>query len=240
MRLGMWVAPILFSLSATLAGAGDGGEFRIQKDVIDKIYRETVTEAGVDPSFQRSSVGITPGISIASLSSLTLSNNYFDVPYARSVGALPLLHLGLAVPLRSFGEAILYGVGSLGYTYREGVYLALSKDGDQYRDLLKLHALPLLGSLRLEYRIPGLPALKPTFALGGGAYWFYQSGKLDGIEQGFWIPVVLAAPGVRLFDGEEGGSWFGGINAAVSWQNSFASSQSLRALAFDLGATLLF
>mgnify|MGYP001585235029 CR=1 FL=1 len=105
--------------------------------------------------------------------------------------------------------------------------------------MLTLHWLPLSLGTRIEYRISGLKFIRPYVDLEGGAQWLYQSGKLDGIEQAFWVPYYQTAFGVTLFGANQTqDDWFGGISLGATVRHSFASQQSIQSGSVDVGLNL--
>ncbi len=73
-----------------------------------------------------------------------------------------------------------------------------------------------------------------------GAQWIYQTGNLDGIEQGFWVPFYELGGGLVLFDslGQED-DWFGGLTVGVSQRKHLGGSQLVGTFSIDVGANFL-
>jgi hypothetical protein len=227
------------AIAAETGADGDtgGSEFRINKGILNKIYEDSVTEAKVDRNYARSSIEVRPRFSMIVPSALTLSNKYFDIPYADSIQGLPSLSIGIAAPMANYGSFIFLGEARVGYSQKEGLVSTRAKNGVPFQDMLRLHYVPVSAMLRVDYQ--GFSILTPSLSLGGGAAWLYQSGKLDGIEQGFWIPFVQISPAITLFQTHASGSWFGGLTLGTSYLSSVASDQIFRALSFDVSATFL-
>ncbi len=108
------------------------------------------------------------------------------------------------------------------------------------KDTVKLHWIPALLSMRTEYA--GLASLGITLFLVGsvGEQWIYQSGALDGMQQGFWIPTTQVGGGMIIFgeDKRERTNFFQGIRLGATYQKSWLSSQELSAWSVDLGTNL--
>lgn len=217
-------------------------EFKLDRGLIDTIYQNSSTEARVDASPISGAIEVSPQISFFSASKLTLSNAYFDVPYAETLGGLPMFELVLSTPLTYFGSLQVLLQGQAGYGYKEAVFSNIRSHSDAnqvFSDVLKLHWIPLAASLRFDYEIPR-SFVKPTLILGAGAQWLFQSGKLDGIEQGFWVPYAFVGPALTLFDqSSRRGEWFGGVTVGPTFKKSFGSSQEIAGWSLDVAAHLV-
>ncbi len=216
------------------------GEFHLDRGVVEELYRQTLEET-VDTTMISGSVVVSPQLSYFMLSEFTLNNNYHEVPYTESLQTLPLLLINVATPILRFTRFDLLGQARVGYTYKVGVIQVRPKSGSKLTsDNLKLHWIPLSLSSKLAYHIPGVNFIIPSIAAGAGAQWFYQSGKLDGIEQGFWVPFYHVSAGLTFFDhSHRPNHWFGGVSIGASYQDSFASDQAFRGSSVDLDVSFL-
>jgi len=216
-----------------------GGEFELDSNLVDTLYNESI---GTLPGLSRASssnLQLNTQFSMMSPSVLNLSNKYFDVAYTDQVRSFPFLNLALTKSLLRLGRLALLVQGKLGYTYKEGIYEVRSNTSNLRTDLLKLHWLPISASLKFEYGFSGVTFIKPHFTVGSGAQWLYQTGRLDGIEQGFWIPFYAFSPGITLFEQEGISDWFGGVTFSGTYQSSFSSPQLIRGWSVDVGLNVL-
>lgn len=218
-------------------------EFRLDKGLLDTLYRQSVDEARIDMNPISGALEITPQISFVNPTKFVISNSYFEVPYSENLHGVPFFHLILSTPIAFWDRFVVFAQGQVGYTYKEGLYTNIrsrGSDAGQLSDVIRLSWLPLLASTRIEYDIPGTTLVKPSITLGAGMHWILQSGKLDGIEQGFWIPFYSTGAALTLFDqSRKAGEWFGGVTVGATVQNSFGSSQEVHAWSIDVGTHLV-
>lgn len=211
-------------------------QFELEKGLVESIYQASVSES-VEIRPVSAGISVSPQISYVNPTRLSLLNSYWEVPYTDQIGALPLLSLHIANSVLHWSGLSLAIKGSVGYSYKENVLTAISRQtGKESRAVLTLHWLPISLGTRLEYHISGFHAVKPYLNLEGGAQWLYQSGKLDGIEQGFWVPFYQVSFGLTLFGPTRTqGEWFGGINVGSSIRNSLASQLDIQSWSMDVG-----
>lgn len=217
-------------------------EFQLDKNLVDKLYQESLTESQKSTVKYSANVAVSPVLSIFSPSILTLTNDYFEVPYAEGMGSLPGISVVATGGVFSFGGLHILGLGSVGYSMKEAVQKAFSKtaSSDPERTAkLTLHWLPLSLGTRIEYRFSGFESVRPFFQVKGGAEWLYQVGGLDGIDQGFWVPFVQYGGGLTLFDSSSPDRWFGGLTLGLSKHQSFSSAQIIDGTVFDFGLNIL-
>jgi len=232
---------LLTASSFADTGSNSGADFQVDKNLFNQLYEESLKQNKVDETSLSSGMRLSVSGSLLSVSELTLSNNYFEVPYASGIGSLPSLQVAAAIPVTQFGRFSVSGLVSVGYSYKEGVQKAYSKTATvntERTTLITVHRLPLAVGANLDYSISGLRQIRPFAVAKVGAEWFYQTGALDGLEQGFWIPYVELGGGLTLFEGAPQ-DWFRGISLSVSSHNGLGGSQIVRALAFDLGINIL-
>lgn len=230
-------------LSSDLQAASAGSEFEMDKDLINKLYQQTLTEGGVDVTYKRGYFDVTPQFSIIFPSSFALFNDYFTVPYSDTPAGILALSVTFGTPIVHWGDFKWTGQLRFGYGYKEGNYKITSKSpgtASVYTDVIKLHRMPLSVGSQLSYPLPGIGFIEPCVTFGVGAEYLYQTGRLDGLDQGFWVPFTLVSPALSFFKSEGGEGWFGGLTVGATFQSSFASSQVVRGLSYDAGVTLLF
>jgi len=228
---------VFLFLFISVSGWADGNpsEFNVDQGVLDRIFQESVIDAKVDID-STAAFEVRPLFSLLSPTELTLRNKYFEVPYAPGLSGLPSVSVGISAPMRNYGNLGIWAEVRAGYAQKETVTSPRAIGGLAIQDVVRMHLVPLSAALRADYRL--VDWLTPSLAVGGGAMWIYQSGNLDGIEQGFWIPTLHVSPSLKLFEGRTAGEWFGGLNVGVTYLLGVATEQRLRALSFDVGATL--
>ncbi len=215
-------------------------QFELEKGLLDTLYRGSVAESSSEIRSGAPPISIVPQLSFVNASQFVLSNNYWEVPYANQIVGVPAFSLHVSNPL-VYWEGLTFSLkGVVGYSFKE---MALSpvqrQTGKESRAVVTLHWLPVSLGTRVEYRVSGLDFVRPHLDLEGGTQWLYQSGKLDGFEQGFWVPFYQAAFGLTLFaPSSPHGDWFGGINVGGTLRNSFASQQNIRSWSMDVGLNL--
>ncbi len=233
-------ASLLFvSLSYGLSASE--GEFRIDKSIISSLYDSTMQDVRSDHNSAAHLIAIAPQFSVMTPIKMHLSNSYFSIPYERGITSVPMASLAISTPasILNLGPIGLYAQGSLGYSYSEGTYDLESKAEAHLRDTVMLHWLPALVSLRAEAAV--LPSLGLGLFLigGGGWHWLSQSGRLDGIEQRFLIPVSQIGAGVTIFGQNFWDSSFQGIRLGMTVQKSFSGVQNMNVRSIDVGTSLL-
>jgi hypothetical protein len=208
-------------------------EFEIEQGLLDKLYQETVTDNGFKSRL--ASIEIIPQYSFTFIDQLSLSNDYFTVPYSATTKSLSFFSLTGSIPLLQVKGLGARALGKFGYTFKESMTQVTSKSGGDYTDVVRLHWLPLAVGLKLDYQIPGVSFVKPYVEGSIGAQWLFQSGNLSGLEQSFWVPFYQASFGLFLFSNNNNDNWFGGIVTCYSLRNSFASDQAVKTQSIDLG-----
>ena len=206
-----------------------------------EIFESNVTRAKVEVMKETSSFRLTPTFSWATIDELTTSNNYFTVPASNSISSIPLIQAQFGWKAFAWKGIELLPTGSVGYGMKESVVKAYKKQVAQdFTDVLRIHWLPLSVGGQVSYKIPGLRVVKVFVNPSVGVQWLYQAGRLDGIDQGFWIPFYKLGGGVNLFDqSEDPSAWFGGVTLSAETLSSFGSSQTSKLWMLDLGLTLL-
>lgn len=232
----MKIAVLALSLCLTVFAnePEPSSDFEMDKDLVNTLYKDSVTEAKVE-TYSSTGFVMRPTFSFINPQKFELSNDYFTVPYANS-GSLPTLRLEAGTMLAAFAGFEVSGVASAGYSYHESLISVSAKSGRQFNDLVKVHSLPLNVGTQLDYRIPGVSFVKPGLTASVGFLWFYQSGKLDGIEQGFWVPSYQVGAHLNFFEGTTKSSeWFDGVQLGSTLYRSFASTQMFEGWSIDLG-----
>ncbi len=216
-------------------------QFELEKGLLDTLYRDSLTsEASVDSRPGVRPLSFTPQLSFVNANQFALSNNYWEVPYKEYISGMPVFSLQVANPLYYWGGLSFAMKGAVGYSYKEMIVPAIQKQTRKdSRASITLHWLPLSLGTQIEYLIPGVSFVRPHLDLEVGAQWLNQSGKLDGLNQDFWVPFYQFAFGLTFFGSKQGqGDWFGGINLGTTARNSFASQQNIRSWSMDVGVNL--
>lgn len=223
-------------------------EFQLDKGLVDRLYQESITETKTSTAQYSANITLSPVFSVFSPTQMTLSNNYFEIPYGEGIGSVPGISMVASGRIFNWGGLYIMGVGGVGYSMKETVQRATSKTAstnDRERTTrLTLHWLPLSLGSRMEYRFSGFEIIRPFVIVKGGAEWLYQVGQLDGIEQGFWIPYYQYGGGLTFFAStssspHSSGSWFGGLTLGVSKHQSFSSQQSVNGTVFDFAVNIV-
>jgi len=175
---------------------------------------------------------------------LGLSNPSFTVNYEDGMQNMPMVQIGGGAKLWQRNRFDLSAVFSGGYGFKEERLSATTKEGTKLVDIVGLHVVPLTAGL--EFR-QGLGFLRGTSIFAtpqAGMLWLRQSGSLDGMEQNRWIPFYGVRAGVVLLRPEAKGSvaedsWFDGLTASWTLQNSLGTEQKLDTTSIDVGLRLL-
>lgn len=217
-------------------------EFQLDKGLMEKLYQESVTESQKNTAQYSAGITVSPVLSLFTPTRLSLSNDYWQVPYGDGIGSVPGFSIAASGKFFNWGGLYVLGIGGVGYSMKEVVQKAYSKKASDAESTAKLtlHWLPLSLGSRVEYRISGFEVVRPFIIAKGGAEWLYQVGGLEGIEQGFWVPFLQYGGGLTLFDSPSSPDrWFGGLTLGISKHISFSSSQVIDGTVFDLGFNIL-
>jgi len=236
----LWTLWLLWAVGVSGAGwAEEKSEFTLEKGLLETIYQSSLKETAVVSPQSFSAYVVTAQISFMNPEKLRLTNQYFDVSHVDSLKGVPSFNLSVGGPLAGGSGLTLSSTGRLGYAFRESVTKVQSSSGSEFVDLVKMHWLTLGGGLELDYQIAGFSYVRPFAGVDAGVQWLYQSGKLDGLEQGFWVPFLQARAGLNLFARPRVSSeWFGGVNVGGAIRRSVASVQQVDSWSFDLGMNL--
>jgi hypothetical protein len=248
MKLGYLIVAfqICFALTAAPASkgepdtsvpsTGDESEFKLEPGLIDKMYQQSVTTADAGGSIYRKNITLIPSVSFLSSPQVQTKNDYFVVPY-ENLGTVPVLTLEAAFPFIQTGSLDIFGTVGAGYSYKEGVQQAqVTLGGDPVQGVVKLHWVPIYVGTRIKTALFGLNAVKPHVVGRAGMQWLYQSGTLDGLERGFWVPFFDVGGGVSLFESEtDADSWFGGLSLSLFRHEGLSSEQTVKSWMFEAG-----
>lgn len=227
------------SASAAETPSSDNSQFQLDKDLVNSLYKEAVTEAKIETKRGASRLRVQTEFSYLVPTALTLSNQYFDVEYGDSFSGLPGINLAVSQSILSWKSLSMSLLGKVGYSRKEALTVVRTKAGAPFRDMIQLSRLPLIAGLRTDLSIWDTAIVRPYLETSVGVQWLYQSGKLDkALEQGFWIPFYQVGLGMNLFGGGISNDWFGGVDVGGSIQRSFASKQVTNSWALGLGVTL--
>lgn len=237
---GLFAFFLFLSLPLFAATENDAGEFEIQERLLDRIFEETKHAAQIDTRPVSAGVIILPRLSLMNSATVSLSNKYWDVSYGDYFSGMPAFSLGIAMDLGYWSGFSLLAEGRVGYGTKQGRVGAFNKTGARFEDIVSIHWLPLSAGLRGEYQFGAFRKIKPYAELRVGTQWIYQTGNLDGLEQGFWVTFYEFGGGLVLFDSLVGSEdWFGGITVGASQRKHLGGSQLVEAFSLDFGATFL-
>lgn len=217
-----------------------GPEFDVDKGLVDKVYNESLAQSRSVPTLKR--VGeFLPEFGLFFPQEAVLKNQYYSVDHTEKKSPIPRADLNLGTQLLSFADTNLYAHAKAGFFYREGITNVKSTSTEQSaKDAITLTGMPLVGYARLEYAPSFLSNAKPSLLVGSGTYWVQQSGSLDGLQQAFWIPVILMGAQVVFFDqSHQNDEHFGGLTLSATYEKSFNSSQTLRGWMFGIGTRFM-
>ncbi len=176
--------------------------------------------------------------SIVMPQTFTLTSPRYEVPYADNFSGFPGVHVGAALPLFVAGPIEAQAIGLVGYGFKEGIFSFHDAVGNEVRDLLRLHRIPMSAGVKFLYHIPWLTFVKPSLTVGGGAQWMIQAGRLEGVSDNFMLPFYYFSPALTFFENRVSTDWFGGFTFGISYQNDLHPKQVLRAWSFDLSVNL--
>ncbi len=214
------------------SGAIDASEFEVESGLVEKIFKDNANASDLELLETSSGWKVSPSLSFFSPDKFTLSNPYFDVDYAQNMKALPTVRLAIAAPIAQWKGFEVQATGKVSYAFRESLFSVQSKTGVSLTDSIRVHWLPVSAGLTIEYEIPHFPFLKPSVGGGVGLQWIYQQGRLDGLEQGFWLPFSTFEAAITFFPSSD---WFAGFRLGASLVQSFGESQNVRGWSTDFG-----
>lgn len=225
-----------------LVASSSQSQFKIDRNLVPSIYESTVKEVRGDHYAKLNSNLLTPQFSLFMPTQLQLSNSYYAVAYENNLASFPILSVisSNSSPWWKNTTFESYGQMQLGYGYAEGVYTVISDSQLLLKDTIKLHCMPLLMSMQTVYTGLIRMGLQGFLTTGLGGHWYYQSGMLDGTQQGYWIPTSQIGGGIMVLSNEKtGDQFFQGLRLGVSYLRSFKETQKLKAWSFDIGTGLL-
>lgn len=229
----------------TVAFAGESSEqqpqVEVNQEIVEKIYKNALKQSEIDSKIGKSGFNVVTGGDLFQPTAMKLSNNYYDVSYADNWNSIPMLGIQVENSFFESSETAIKWTSGFSYSYLEKIVQVTSKKSNinsTRTTNLRVHSIPLSAGLELEYKhwLDFTPAIISKV----GAQWVYQSGTLDGLEQGFWVPFYQIGLGLTLFEPyrESDQSWFGGIKIAVTNYRSISSSQTIEGLSTNLGVVL--
>ncbi len=216
------------------AGAGtiDASEFEVESGLVDKIFNDNAKASNLELLDTSSGWKVSPSLSFFSPEKFILSNPYFDIDYSPNMQTLPSLRLAVAAPIARWKGLEIQATGRVSYSFRESLFSVRSKTGVSLTDSIRVHWLPASAGLTMEYEIPHFSFLKPSIGGGAGLQWIYQQGRLDGLEQGFWLPFSYFEAAITFFPSTD---WFTGFRVGATLVQSFGDSQNVRGWSTDFG-----
>lgn len=228
-----------WSIRIVAAENSDSSQFQLDKDLVNSIYKDAVTEAKIETKRGASRLRVKTEFSYLVPTAITLSNQYFDVDYGSGFSGLPGMNIAITQNIVNWGSVGFSLTGKTGFSRKEALTVVRTKNGAPFRDMIQLSRIPISAGIRTDFSFSETAAVKPYLLASGGIQWLYQSGKLDrALEQGFWIPFYEVGLGANLFSGGNSNDWFGGVDLGGAIQRSFASDQVTNSWALELGVTL--
>ena len=100
--------------SSSASSSNSEGEFHIDKNLVNELYKQTIDEERIETSVVLGSVIVKPQVSYATLSNFTLNNNYFEVHYTDSLKDLQIFYITVATSMAYFSRFDLYGQVRMG------------------------------------------------------------------------------------------------------------------------------
>ncbi len=183
---------------------------------------------------------LVPQISILSPGEMVLKNEAYEIPYSQSVPGMFGFSIGSASPLHIEDAFQLYFVSRLGFAYKQANYsITESNTRNTTNSTINLSWVPASIGVKSVFAVNKFPFVRPTLSVGSGASWLYQSSATDGLSQNFLVPFFYITPGLAFFEKQTPDDWFGGFSFGVTYQDSFASPQRVRATSFDLSINII-
>ena len=206
------------------------------KQIFENNVAAAITESGANQTTFDAEIQV----SYATLDRVLLKNKYFEVPLSDGMSSMPMFQMNFSYRFFSWQGLAIDPVVSAAYGFRESLVNVRSTQGLALKDNIQVHMIPLSGSARLSYKLPFASFIRIEVRPGIGVQWLYQSGVLDGIDQGFWIPYGFLSAGLNLFDqSQKSNSWFGGVTLSGTRAMSLAGEQTTRLWQADLGVRFL-
>lgn len=181
---------------------------------------------------------LVPQLSILSPQEVVLKNSSFEVPYSDNVPGLFSLSLGTSTPAWITDSLQLFWTGRFGFSHKQGSYNFTDGGRGRTTDVSLLWVPASLG-VKAVYAINQFPYVRPSLAMGSGLQWLYQASAVEGLSQHFLVPFYYVTPGITFFDKKTPDDWFGGFTFGITYQDSFASPQRVRATSFDLSVNII-
>ena len=206
------------------------------------IFSESV--ADVSDSLKRDSnpYNLEIRASYATFSSMELSNSFFTVDYAKEMESIPSMQFSGSKKY-SFGAFGLEPTLTAGYGTREALINVKSRQGIELKDYVSVHWLPISAGVRASHQVPGIRSITAFLSPAVGSQYVYQSGKLDGIDQGFWLPYASVRGGLSLFESDprsrKSSAWLDGVALSGTILQGLSSSSQMKAWSVDIGLRVL-
>jgi hypothetical protein len=220
------------------AGAG----IAVDESNFKAIFSESVTDVSDSLNRESNSFNLEVRASYSTFSSMELSNNFFTVDYAEEISSIPSVQFSGSKKF-SFASFGLEPTLSAGYGTREALISVRSRQNNKLKDYVSVHWLPMSAGVRASHPIPGLRFMTAFLTPAVGAQYIYQSGKLDGIDQGFWIPFASFRGGLSLFESDprsrKSSAWLDGVALSGTLIRGLSSSNQMSAWSVDLGLRVL-
>jgi len=230
------------STSKPTSVKSDDAGIAVDESNFKAIFDQTLDEVDTAAKTGSSRLNIEVNASYVSISKLELSNAFFTVDYAKELKSIPSLQF-VGSKKYAVGRWGLEPSFSMGYGTRAASLQVRSPQNTLLTDYISVHWIPLSAGLRTSHAIPGLKVLTAFLTPAIGSQYIYQSGQLDGIDQGFWIPYVAIRSGLSLFERDRlvpsSSAWFDGIALSGTLFRGLSSTKPMLAWSLDLGLRVL-
>lgn len=211
---------------------------KLSEGLSDKIYEQSTNRLS---SQTAGTTAIDTAVRLFIPSEFQLTNQYFRVPYKENAGSLVGFVVGPAIPVLAFDAGQLNSFVHLGFAYAQGIYDAESDAGLMVKDQIELLWIPIQAGIELASRPVTAQRLTLGIVSSVGMDWYTQSGKLDGMNQTYWVPRYEVGVNTTLFSPlRRGEAGFDGVKISISAYRSLLSTQNHRGIAADVGARYAF
>ncbi|MCX6117512.1 MAG: hypothetical protein NT027_08225 [Proteobacteria bacterium] len=213
-------------------------KLNLSEDISSQIYTESKTVRSED---QKGGISSHTSLGIYMPSKFILKNQNFSVDYTDNTGSISGAFGGPEFIVLTNDHFQLNSVTHFGFFYDQGIYHVESESGLSVQDEVALQWIPIQTGMELSSK----PLTQYNIAIGiaasAGVDWLTQTGKLDGMNQSFFVPQMEIGPVVTMFSRsqctEHG---FDGIQIALKKYASFASNQQNRGNLASVGAKYAF
>ncbi len=181
---------------------------------------------------------LIPQASVISPSTISIVEAPYEIPYDEILKGFPAIFMSLATPFKEFGPIQTYWMIRAGFSYKAGNYTLPSSVLNRSTDSnLNLMWVPLSGGMKFEYTHTDFQLLKPALILGAGTEFIHQNSSTESLNKSVWLPYYSIS--AQLGFHTEGAEVLDGFNFGVTFSDSFAVKEKVRAWSFDLSLNFL-